>query len=119
MVSTFKECKNIIMQSIIEDSPGYCLDPKTVILPNFEPAKYSVKKNVLVQAYAANTNQGMFRDYNEDRVSIILNITKPDESSVSPPSEPWPNSSFFAVYDGHGGEDCADFLKDELHNIIT
>lgn len=27
--------------------------------------------------YGANTNQGIIRNYNEDRVAIILNIMKP------------------------------------------
>jgi protein phosphatase 2C family protein 2/3 len=30
----------------------------------------------------------------------------------------WPKCSFFAIYDGHGGNACSDFLKDHLHNII-
>ncbi|MFO0116537.1 MAG: hypothetical protein ACK521_02590 [bacterium] len=30
----------------------------------------------------------------------------------------WPKCSFFAIYDGHGGHVCSDFLKDALHNII-
>jgi protein phosphatase 2C family protein 2/3 len=30
----------------------------------------------------------------------------------------WPKCSFFAVYDGHGGCLCADFLRDNLHNYI-
>jgi len=30
-------------------------------------------------------------------------------------SENWPKSSFFGVYDGHGGSACADFLRDNLH----
>lgn len=45
-----------------------------VHLPNFEQTKYSMKENGVVKAYAANTNQGIIRDYNEDRVSIVLNI---------------------------------------------
>ena len=45
-----------------------------VQLPNFESTKYSVKENGVVKAYAANTNQGIVRDYNEDRVSIVLNM---------------------------------------------
>lgn len=31
----------------------------------------------IISTYAANTHQGLIRNYNEDRVSIILNITKP------------------------------------------
>lgn len=32
--------------------------------------------------------------------------------------ENWPTCSFFAVYDGHGGASCADFLRDNLHQFI-
>ena len=27
----------------------------------------------------------------------------------------WPVCSFFAVYDGHSGSACADYLRDNLH----
>ena len=46
-------------------------------LPNPEPTKCSFKRNGIVKGYAASTNQGLVRKYNEDRVSIILNIMKP------------------------------------------
>jgi protein phosphatase 2C family protein 2/3 len=41
-------------------------------------------------------------------------MTKPDGKD----SKTWPKCSFFAIYDGHGGSNCADFLKDHLHTII-
>ena len=66
-------------------------------------------------AYGANTNQGIIRDYNEDRVSIILNIVKPAGKVCST----WPKCSFFGVYDGHGGANCADFLRDNLHHLVV
>jgi hypothetical protein len=53
------------------------LNPKTILLKNHEPTKASQKKCGLIKSYAANTNQGIIREYNEDRVSIILNILKP------------------------------------------
>lgn len=105
---------NLIVESFLEGDEGYCLDPNHVILPNFDPARHSSKNNGMIQAYAANTNQGVFRNYNEDRVSIILNITKPAFKTV----DYWPTCSFFAVYDGHGGASCADFLRDNLHQFI-
>lgn len=46
-------------------------------LPYYEPTKCSSNRNGIIKAYAANTNQGIVREYNEDRVSIILNIIKP------------------------------------------
>jgi len=83
-------------------------------MPNQEPTKFSFKKNGLVKAYAVNTNQGIVRNYNEDRVSIILNIMKP----IDRQDEYWPRCSFFGVYDGHGGVACADFLRDHLHQFV-
>lgn len=75
---------------------------------NYYAAKYASKKNGVVVTYSANTHQGMVRNYNEDRVSIILNIIKPKFKTV----DYWPRCSFFAIYDGHGGQACADFLRD-------
>lgn len=57
------------------------LNPKSIVLKNHEPTKASVKKCGLIKSYAANTNQGIIREYNEDRVSIILNILKPKSKS--------------------------------------
>ncbi len=57
----------------------------------------------------------MVRNYNEDRVSIILNIIQPKFKKV----DIWPRSSFFAIYDGHGGAQCADYLRDQLHQLIV
>lgn len=49
---------------------------------NYYPAKFASKKNGVVATYAANTHQGMVRNYNEDRVSIILNIIQPKFKKV-------------------------------------
>lgn len=81
---------------------------------NYESSKHSFKKCNFISAYAANTHQGCVRNYNEDRVSIILNITKPNSYKGTT----WPKCSFFAVYDGHGGSGCADYLRDNLHQFI-
>jgi len=70
----------------------------------------------VVSAYGANTNQGIVRTYNEDRVAIILNITRPKNK---PTDLTWPSCSFFGVYDGHGGNTCADFLRDYLHQFVS
>lgn len=84
------------------------------VYPFFENSKYSHKSSFSISAYAANTHQGSIRNYNEDRVSIILNIVKPNTYI----GEYWPKCSFFAVYDGHGGSGCAEYLRDNLHHKI-
>lgn len=68
----------------------------------------------VVKGFAANTDQGLVRKYNEDRVSIILNFAKPKSYN----KEKWPVSSFFGVFDGHGGHSCAEFLKENLHKFV-
>lgn len=83
-------------------------------MPKLDPSKCSTKENGTIVAYAANTHQGLIRNYNEDRVSIILNIVKPTNKNV----DKWPSCSFFAVYDGHAGAGCADFLRDNLHHFV-
>lgn len=66
-----------------------------------------------MRSYAACTNQGPVRQYNEDRVSIILNIAKPDHCTD------WKKAAYFGVFDGHGGVDCADYLRDSLHTFLV
>lgn len=70
-----------------DDPSHYPLQPAgRIVIPNHESTKCSIKDNGIVKAYAANTNQGIVRDYNEDRVSIILNILKPQSRE----NEDWP-----------------------------
>ena len=88
--------------------------PKLLVpIKNFEKAKHSLKSNGIVKAYAASTNQGPVREYNEDRVAIILNISKPEHCVE------WKKAAYFGVFDGHGGQDCADFLRDNLHVYVS
>jgi protein phosphatase 2C family protein 2/3 len=44
-----------------------------------------------------------------------MNISKPESRA----HETWPKCSFFAVYDGHGGSGCSDFLRDKLHHFLV
>ena len=81
---------------------------------DFEKSKSSNKPIGNIRAYAANTYQGIIRDYNEDRVSITLNVGKPSQDYKGI----WPKGSIFGIYDGHGGNTCADFLRDNIHSFI-
>ena len=95
------------------------LDLEILQIPfnNFDKAKTSSKTMGNIKAYAANTYQGLVRNYNEDRVSIIYNIPKPQGYNENK-NIPWPNCSFFGLYDGHGGSAACDFLRDNLHKYI-
>ena len=58
---TAQETSNIILESLLDPNEDFYFDPRQVMLPNFEPARHSSKKNGIIRAYAANTNQGIFR----------------------------------------------------------
>ena len=81
---------------------------------NLEKVRISKKSFGCIEGYSAITTEGIVRGYNEDRVSIILNIPKPQNFK----GNDWPKCSFFGIYDGHGGSACADFLRDNLHKFV-
>ena len=54
------------------------IGPLGQIIPKVQPSKISSKAQGFVLSYAANTHNGTSRNYNEDRISIILNIKKPN-----------------------------------------
>ena len=82
---------------------------------NFFQGKFSKRSYEYITAYAANSNQGIIRNYNEDRVSIIINI---NQSNNYKGELPWPKTSFFSIFDGHGGHNYAEFLRGNLLNLI-
>lgn len=65
-----------------------------------------------VKAFAICTSPGIIRTYNEDGVSAIPKYEKRGLES------PQPHCSFFAVFDGHGGSGCMNYLKDKLHTHV-
>ena len=79
-----------------------------------EGTRVSTNRCGCMHGYAAISHSGLSRYRVEDRASIVINIPKP-QSLVD---EHWPRSSLFAIYDGHSGKSCANFLKDRLHNYI-
>lgn len=84
-------------------------------LPNFEPTQHSRQQYGPISAFAACTNQGLVRNYNEDRVLLCLNASKPINKEQH---DEWPNCNIFGVMDGHGGSKCAEFLKENLHHYV-
>ena len=88
------------------------IDDNSLSLP---ASKISLKTFRYITSYAANTFKGIVRDYNEDRVSIIINLNKPKFCEYN---GPWPKIAYFGVFDGHAGNKCAEFLRNNLLNYI-
>lgn len=68
----------------------------------------------MIKSFAANTHPGNVQIHNEDRVTIIINMKCPSSKDI----KTWPKVSYFAIYDGHNGTNCADFLKQKLYKLI-
>ena len=66
-----------------------------------------------MQSFAVNSIQGTSRTNNDDRISVVLNMSK-DPSRVY---DYWPHCFFFGIFDGHNGTGCANFLKGQLAQI--
>lgn len=62
-------------------------------IPKLEPPRTSSSSFHVIKSYAVNTCKGLVRPYNEDRVSIILNMLKPESKRC----KRWPVCSFFGV----------------------
>lgn len=105
-----------IYQASLSYKPSFNSDkPSTVLstsFPKYRKPTISLSQNGLVKAYGVNSYRGLVKKHNEDRVSIILNIAKPQNYS----GNYWPQSlSIFSLFDGHAGNKCCDFLRDNFH----
>ena len=101
-------------QTKISSSTQVSTSPSHQCYPKYSPSKTSSHSiGNYIKSYAVNSYQGLNRLYNEDKVSIILSISKPKNFKGI-----WPNCSFISLYDGDGGSRCCDFLRDQLHHYI-
>ena len=112
--SSSQKNKYITINDIIGPKRDINIDILRYYFSSYEPSKTSKKKMGIIKSYAVNTFQGLVRNYNEDRVSIIVNMSKPRGYY----KKIWPRVSFFGIYDGHGGEMCSEYLRDNLHKLI-
>ena len=85
---------------------------KSFFLPTAKSSKFQYLQNQSI--YAVNTTNGIIRNYNEDRVSVVVNIKPKKGYDINS----WPRLSYFSIFDGHGGSSCSDFLKNNLHRYI-
>ena len=68
------------------------------------------KKTDFIKGYAYSTSKGNIRDYNEDTITARKIIDPKDKNNYF---------YIFAIYDGHGGNGCSIYLKNNLYKNIT
>jgi protein phosphatase 2C family protein 2/3 len=82
--------------------------------PLYQPAKHSQKSFENIYSYGVNTYKGIIRQYNEDRVTILINASIKNNDNINNAYK----ISYFSIYDGHAGNKCCDYLKTYLHQYI-
>ena len=83
-------------------------------IPKFATSKTATKPKGVISSFAANSTQGISRINNEERISIVLSMNKDPKRAI----DYWPQCYMFGIFDGHNGSGCANYLRDNLHNII-
>ena len=85
---------------------------------NYQNAKHSENTFDKIISYGVNTYKGVIRNYNEDRVTILINaLINKEDNNIKKNLENL-NISYFSIYDGHAGNKCCEFLKKYLHHYI-
>lgn len=84
----------------------------------YQQAKHSENSFDKIISYGVNTYRGVIRNYNEDRVTILINalISKANNDITKYLKNL--KISYFSIYDGHAGNKCCEFLKKFLHHYI-
>ena len=85
---------------------------------NYPQVELSPNSFSKIIGYGANSYNGTVRDHNEDKLKIILEykldkiVTNSNGGIINP------HISYFAIYDGHAGNTCSNFLQENLHSYL-
>ena len=85
---------------------------------SYPMVELSPKAFNIISGYGGNSYNGLARKYNEDRIKIITDYKLPKPVQKKTGETIDPKINYFAIYDGHGGEKCCNFLQENLHKYI-
>ena len=114
-INVFKTKTNNFLSKLDESTKSLAYFSK-LSYPLYKNAKQSEKSFDIITSYAANTYKGTVRNYNEDRISVIVNVKQNNYQNLKKKENI--KLSFFAIYDGHAGNKCCEYLKHNLHLLI-
>ena len=98
-------------QKIVELSPEIFKNTYKNFIPSISSSKDQFSQEDIIKGYAYNSSMGNIRDYNEDTLTATKIIENRDNKNEE-------NFYFFGVYDGHGGNGCSLYLKNNLYKLI-
>ena len=95
-------------------NPNLTLDILKKEYENYPNGEYSKNKLNYIKSYSYNSYHGLVKKENEDRIFVSTLVKKPHNKK----NQNWPKISFFAIFDGHGGEVCSSYLKHNFLNFL-
>lgn len=81
----------------------------------YPPVQFSSKHLHNISGYGANSYNGIKKNFNEDKFKTIVD-EKRDVIIDGVTNKR--NISYFGLFDGHGGDKCSIFLKNNMHKIL-
>ena len=84
----------------------------------YPQAQLSTNPFSKIVAYGANSYYGISKKNNEDKLKIILDYKLTKSINNLNGSKNLQNISYFAIYDGHGGNKCSSFLQERLDSLL-
>ena len=78
----------------------------------YPTAEYSTEPFFNISGYGFNSYNGKVKKFNEDRIKVMVNY------QLKKYVKHQPNISYFSIFDGHSGNKCSDFLKENLDGYL-
>lgn len=82
---------------------------------NYPVVEFSTKPYMNISGYGCNTYNGKIKIKNEDTIKHIYNVEK---TYVINDKTYKTHISYFGIFDGHGGDNCSIYLKNQLDKIL-
>lgn len=108
---------NVKITSIRPNLVNWIIDHSNTI-PSLPDSKSIGPFASFIQTIGYNSHQGKSRPYNEDRIAIHVPSIKKDPKIKSKGSRSSQSVLLCSIFDGHGGDDCSQFLNDMLHEQL-
>ena len=85
---------------------------------SYPSVELSTESYNIISGFGGNSYNGLIRKSNEDRIKMIADYKLEKQVKLKNGKIINPQISYFAIYDGHGGNKCSNFLQENLHNYI-
>ena len=84
----------------------------------YPPVELGSNSSNKISGYGANSYNGIKKNYNEDKIKVILDYQLEKTVHDKKGNVMHPKISYFGIYDGHGGNKCSNFLQEKLHQFL-